>query len=320
LRSSCASPPDPFPDLRLVFAGTPPFAERALSRLLAAGHEVALVLTQPDRPAGRGQKAAFSAVKQLALSRGLEVLQPVTLRSAPVLERLRAANPRAMVVAAYGLILPEPLLSLGPLGAINIHASLLPRWRGAAPIQRALLAGDSRTGVSIMQMDAGLDSGPVLAQRVVPIGPQDDAGTLHDKLADAGADAMVETLGQLERGEARAVPQPEAGVTYAAKIDKGELWIDWRRPATELERKIRAFRPSPGAATRLGEAPLKLWQARVVRESGEPGMVLDAGDVLLVACGEQALAIEEVQRAGGRRMSAADFLRGQHVGRGVRLG
>lgn len=278
------------------------------------------MLTQPDRPAGRGQKASFSAVKRLALSRGLEVLQPVTLKSDAVLERLRTAGPRAMVVAAYGLILPQPLLSLAPLGAINIHASLLPRWRGAAPIQRALLAGDSRTGVSIMQMDAGLDSGPVLAQRIVPIDPQDDAGTLHDKLADAGADAMVETLERLERGEARAVPQPEEGATYAAKIDKSELWIDWRRPAAELERKIRAFRPSPGAATRLNEAPIKVWQARVVRESGEPGMVLYAGDVLLVACGGQALAIEEVQRAGARRMTAADFLRGQPVGRGVRLG
>lgn len=281
---------------------------------------MALVLTQPDRPAGRGQKTSPGPVKRLALSRGLDLLQPVALKSPEVLERLRAARPEAVIVAAYGLIVPQPLLELARLGALNIHASLLPRWRGAAPIQRALLAGDSETGVSIMQMDAGLDTGPVLARRVIGIDPQDDAGTLHDKLAETGAEAMVETLERMAHGEARALPQSESGVSYAAKINKDELSLDWARPAVELERKVRAFRPAPGAMTRLGDEALKIWRARVADQSGDPGTVLDAGDALLVACGEQALAIEELQRTGGKRLTAADFLRGQRVAPGARLG
>ena len=281
---------------------------------------MALVLTQPDRPAGRGQKTSPGPVKRLALSRGLDLLQPVALKSPEVLERLRAARPEAVIVAAYGLIVPQPLLELARLGALNIHASLLPRWRGAAPIQRALLAGDSETGVSIMQMDAGLDTGPVLARRVIGIDPHDDAGTLHDKLAETGAEAMVETLERMAHGEARALPQSESGVSYAAKINKDELSLDWARPAVELERKVRAFRPAPGAMTRLGDEALKIWRARVADQSGDPGTVLDAGDALLVACGEQALAIEELQRTGGKRLTAADFLRGQRVAPGARLG
>lgn len=236
------------------------------------------------------------------------------------MDRLRAARPEAMVVAAYGLLVPSPLLEVPRLGALNIHASLLPRWRGAAPIQRALLAGDSETGVSIMQMDAGLDTGPVLAWRVIGIEAQDDAGTLHDKLAEAGAEAMAETLERLSRGEVHAVAQPESGVTYAAKIRKDELSLDWARPAVELERKVRALRPAPGATTRLGGEAVKIWRARVASHSGEPGTVLDAGDAFLVACGEQALAVEELQRAGGKRLTAADFLRGQRVALGARLG
>ena len=281
---------------------------------------MALVLTQPDRPAGRGQRPAPGAVKRLAQSRALDLLQPVALNAPEVLERVRGARPRALVVAAYGLIVPQPLLEVAPLGAINIHASLLPRWRGAAPIQRALLAGDGETGVSIMQMDAGLDTGPVLARRVVAIEAQDDAGTLHEKLADAGADAMIETLARLERGVVHATPQPESGVTYAAKVGKDELRIDWARPAVELERKVRAFRPAPGATTQLGGEALKVWRARVVQDGGAPGTVLDATEALLVACGDQALVIEELQRAGARRMTAAEFLRGQRVERGTRLG
>lgn len=278
--------------------------------MLEAGHDVALVLAQPDRPAGRGQKPVAGPVKRLARSRGIEVRQPTTLASPELLQELRAVDPQVLVVAAYGLLLPAPVLELAPHGALNIHASLLPRWRGAAPIQRALLAGDRETGVTIMRMDAGLDTGPVLARRIVAIQADDDAGTLHDKLADTGTEAMLETLQRLERGEVRAIPQPSQGVTYAAKIDKEETRIDWARPAVELERKVRAFRPAPGAATHLDGEVLKIWRAGVVRGSGQPGQVLEAGEVLRVACGDQALAIEELQRAGARRMTASEFLRG----------
>jgi methionyl-tRNA formyltransferase len=281
-----------------------------LRGLLDAGHDVPLVLTQPDRPAGRGQKPLAGPVKQLARSRGIEVRQPATLASPEVLRELRAAAPQVLVVAAYGLLLPVPVLEVAPHGALNIHASLLPRWRGAAPIQRALLAGDSETGVTIMRMDAGLDTGPVLARRVVAIQPDDDAGTLHDKLADAGTEAMLETLQRLERGEVRAIAQLSEGVTYAAKIGKEETRIDWARPAVEIERQVRAFRPAPGATTELDGEVLKIWRARVVRGSGRPGEVLEAGEVLRVACGDQALAIEALQRAGARRMTASEFLRG----------
>jgi methionyl-tRNA formyltransferase len=288
--------------------------------LLDAGHEVSLVLTQPDRPAGRGLRPIPSAVKDLAQSRGLQVFQPATLKSSEAIERVRAAAPGAMVVAAYGLILPQAVLDIAPHGALNIHASLLPRWRGAAPIQRALLAGDRETGVSIMHMDAGLDTGPVLARRAMPIAPDDDAGSLHDKLADLGAEEIVAVLAQLPRGQLRAVPQADAGATYAAKIRKEETALDWARPAAELERAIRAFRPSPGAVTRVGGEALKVWRARIAAGSGSPGTLLEAGTSLLVACGEQALAIDEVQRPGGRRMAAHEFLRGHALEAGMRFG
>ncbi|MGQ0544670.1 MAG: methionyl-tRNA formyltransferase [Betaproteobacteria bacterium] len=305
--------------MRLVFAGTPRFAERALARLLDAGHEVALVLAQPERAAGRGLRPTPGAVARLARARGLTLFQPETLKSAEAVARLRAARPDAMVVAAYGLILPPAVLALPPRGAINIHASLLPRWRGAAPIQRALLAGDRETGVSIMQMDAGLDTGPVLARRSIGIAADDDSGSLHDKLADLGAEEIVAVLARLERGEAAPVPQGEEGATYAPKIDKQETWLDWHRPAVELERAVRAFKPSPGAATRLAGQPLKVWRARVAAASGAPGTLLDPGPPLLIACGEGALAVEEVQRSGGRRMPAAQFLRGHRLEPGMRL-
>lgn len=264
-------------------------------------------------------RSAASAVKALAIERGIEVYQPGTLRDPQAQERLRELQADAMIVAAYGLILPPPVLAAALHGAINIHGSLLPRWRGAAPIQRALLAGDTETGVSIMRMDAGLDTGPVFAERRVPIHADDDAGTLHDKLAELGADLLLAVLEAIAAGRAHARPQSAEGVTYARKIDKAETYIRWERPAIEIERTVRAFRPTPGAMTRLGEDAVKIWRARIVSGSGEPGVVLSQGDALTVACGDQALAIEELQPAGGRRMSAADFGRGRHLPAGVRL-
>ena len=255
-------------------------------------------------------------MKRLAVERGLPLFQPETLKD---IERVAAACPDALVVAAYGLILPQRLLDTAPHGALNIHASLLPRWRGAAPIQRALLAGDRESGVSIMQMDAGLDTGPVFMQERVAIGADDDAGTLHDKLAALGAQAIVATLADVEAGRARAVPQPQSGVTYAPKIDKRETRLDWSRPALELERAVRAFRPVPGAFAMLDGEPLKVWQAKVTPAGGEPGTVLEAKQNLVVACGAQSLAIAELQRAGARRLSAEEFLRGRPLASGARF-
>ena len=274
-----------------------------------------LVLTQPDRPAGRGLQALASPVKRLAAASGLPLFQPHKLADAASVERVRSAGPDALVVAAYGVILPQVLLDIARYGAINIHASLLPRWRGAAPIQRALLAGDAQTGVSIMQMDAGLDTGPVLAQRTVPIEPQDDFSTLHDKLAALGAETLLGVLEDLAAGRARAVPQPAAAATYARKVDKRETVVDWSRPAAEIERAIRAFHP---ASTSLQGEPIRLWRARVVAGRGAPGTVLEAGE-LVVACGESALAITELQRAGGKRLQSAQFLRGRPLAAGARF-
>jgi methionyl-tRNA formyltransferase len=226
-----------------------------------------------------------------------------------------------LVVAAYGLILPPPILELAPRGAINIHASLLPRWRGAAPIQRALLAGDRETGITIMQMDAGLDTGPMLAQHALAIAPDDDAGSLHDKLAVLGAEAIVRALAELEAGRARPQPQPADGATYAHKISAQEAEIDWAQPSAEIERRLRALRPSPGARTRLRGESVKLWRASRASEPGEPGVVLAADDAgVLVACGEGSLRVSELQRAGGRRLAAAEFLRGCPIAVGERLG
>jgi methionyl-tRNA formyltransferase len=250
-------------------------------------------------------------VKRLVLERGLSLYQPPSLKQG--LEPIAAAGPDVLVVAAYGLILPPQLLAIAPLGAINIHASLLPRWRGAAPIQRALLAGDTESGVSIMQMDAGLDTGPVLRQERMRISPDDDAGSLHDKLAALGAEAMVRVLADLQAGGVQGVPQPAAGVTYAAKIDKRETRLDWSRPAAELERAVRAFRPTPGATAFFAEASVKIWRAQISTQGGIPGSVLSRENALVVACGEGALAITELQRAGGRRVSAAEFLRGRSL-------
>ena len=264
-------------------------------------------------------RSAPSAVKALAQARGLEIFQPESLRPPEVAARLRAARADAMVVAAYGLLLPPAVLEVAAHGAINIHASLLPRWRGAAPIQRALLAGDRETGVSIMRMDAGLDTGPVFAQHALTIDADDDSGVLHDKLAELGAQTLLEVLASIASGRAQARAQPASGATYARKIEKSETGLRWERPAPELERAVRAFRPSPGALARLGGDPLKIWRARVVDGAGAAGTVLDAGEVLRIACGSGALAIEELQPAGGRRMSVGEFLRARRVAPGTRL-
>jgi methionyl-tRNA formyltransferase len=248
----------------------------------------------------------------------MPLAQPERLH-AEVVERMRALRADALIVAAYGLLLPQAALDAAVHGAWNIHASLLPRWRGAAPIQRALLAGDSETGVSIMKMDAGLDTGAVLAQRRVSIA-NDDAGSLHDKLAALGADMMADALTEIAAGTARPQPQPAAGITYARKIEKREALLDWMRPAAELERAVRAFNPSPGAGTLLHGEPLKIWRARVAQGSGQPGELLEADRDLVVACGEGALQILELQRSGGKRLDAAQFLRGRPFQPGDRFG
>jgi len=304
--------------MKLVFAGTPEFAAVSLEALLRARHEVTLVLTQPERPAGRGLKPHPSAVKQLALERGLALLQPATLKNAATQGAIAAARPEALVVAAYGLMLPPELLSLPAHGCINVHASLLPRWRGAAPIQRALLAGDAETGVTIMQMDQNLDTGPMLLQRAIPIAPEDTTGTLHDKLAALGAQLLVEALA------AKPLPhvQDAAAATYAPRIDKREAEIDWRKPAAEIERQVRAFDPVPGAQTRHEDMALKIWRACVEASTGAaPGAVSAAGaDGIVVACGRGALRIAELQRAGGKRLSAQAFLSGYKLAHGTRFG
>jgi len=308
--------------MRLVFAGTPAFARSALQALLDAGHEIALVLTRPDRPAGRGLKPRPSEVKALALERGLPLHQPATLQGDEACAPLQAAAAQAMVVAAYGLILPPAVLDLFALGCINIHASLLPRWRGAAPTQRALLAGDAQTGISIMRMEAGLDTGPVYLTRALPIGARDTAQTLHDKLAVLGGECIVQALPGIAAGTLNAAPQPETGVTYAHKIGKGEAELDWRCSAAELERRVRAFVPFPVATTRLRGEVLRVWAARPLEvPSGPPGTVLEvAADGVVVACGTGALCLQRLQRAGGKQLPAREFLLGTPLAPGERLG
>ena len=266
------------------------------------------------RPAG-------SAVKKLALAKGLDVFQPPSLKDADALARIAAAAPQVLVVAAYGLLLPPQALTIAPLGALNIHASLLPRWRGAAPIERALLAGDRETGITIMQMDAGLDTGAMLMQRPLAIAGDDDAQSLHDRLAALGAETIVRALADLLAGTLKPVAQAEASAPYAHKIGKDEAWLDWARPCTELERAVRALRPRPGARTQLRGEALKLWRARCLAQDGTPGSVLRAdAEGVLVACGEGALQVTELQRAGGARLPAAEFLRGFPIEGGARLG
>jgi len=297
--------------MRVVFAGTPDFAAAALQALLAAGHNVSLVLTQPDRPAGRGMALQASPVKQLSLKHGLSLHQPPSLKSEEARQPIIEARPDVMVVAAYGLILPQAALDIPRLGCLNIHASLLPRWRGAAPIQRAILAGDAETGVTIMRMEAGLDTGPMLHKESLPIADTDTAGSLHDRLAEMGARLIVEALARLERGDLAGEIQPVEGVVYAAKLEKAEAALDWRQPAVQLDRAVRAFNPFPGATAQIDGQAVKIWRAEPASGRGEPGMMLAAGaEGIVVACGEGALRLTELQKAGGKRLPAADFLRG----------
>jgi len=297
--------------MRLIFAGTPAFAARALASLHDAGHQLALVLTQPDRPTGRGLKLAASAVKLAAQAHELELYQPASLKSAEAQEMLRAVQADAMVVAAYGQMLPEAALTAARFGALNIHASLLPRWRGAAPIQRAILAGDTLTGISIMQMDKGLDTGPILSAEAIPIAAEDTGGSLHDKLAELGARLIVATLKGLEAGALQPKAQLESETCYAHKIDKAEAAIDWRESATTLARKVRAFDPAPGASARMRGAGIKIWRAQTAALQGEPGTLLEAGPRgICVACGSNALRLLELQRPGGKRLPPAQFLAG----------
>ncbi len=318
-RSSCARPPDAA-FLRLAFAGTPVFAVRALAALHAAGQQIVLVFTQPDRATGRGLRSTPSAVKEFALAHGLPLAQPETWKSPEPVALLREAQADVFVVAAYGAILPREALTAARLGAINIHASLLPRWRGAAPIQRALLAGDRETGISIMQMDAGLDTGPVLAQQRIDIGAEEDAGSLHDRLAELGARMIVPVLADAAAGRLSAQPQSPLGVTYARKIEKSDARLDWSKAATELERAVRAFSPSPGAIARHGAETIKIWRARAVPGEGAPGTVMEVTPShVLVACGSGALSILSLQRGGGRRLAAGEFVRGHAIRAGERL-
>jgi methionyl-tRNA formyltransferase len=308
---------------RVGFAGTPPFAATALAAILDAGLDVGLALTRPDAAKGRGLKLAASAVKTLAVARGIAVLQPLRLKDDAVHGELMSHALDVLVVAAYGLILPGPLLEWPRYGCLNIHASLLPRWRGAAPIERALLAGDGQTGISIMQMDAGLDTGPVVTTRGVPIALRETALTLHDKLAAAGATAIVESLLSLRRERTlAAVPQPAFGATYASKIDRSEAKIDWSESAAAIDRKIRAFNPAPVAQTTLAGEPIKIWEAEpAVGRFGAAGHVVQAdARGIVVACGEGALVVRELQRAGGKRLPVAAFLAGHPLAPNARLG
>ena len=317
--------------MRVVFAGTPEFAKQALACLRAAGHEIPLVLSQPDRPAGRGMKLQASPVKQFAVDHGIAVAQPRSLRldgkypeeAAAARLALLDARPDVMVVAAYGLILPQWVLDLPRLGCLNIHASLLPRWRGAAPIHRAIEAGDTRTGITIMQMDAGLDTGDMLLVEALDIAPQESTATLHDRLAAQGGRLIVEALTLAEQGALRPVVQPAEGVCYAHKIEKAEGQIDWTEPAAQIERRLRAFDPFPGGQAQLDGETLKCWRAELAQRpqgQGQPGEVLAADERgLLVACGEQALRLTELQRAGGKRLPAQAFLQARPVSVGSRF-
>ncbi|HWR87036.1 MAG TPA: methionyl-tRNA formyltransferase [Acidiferrobacterales bacterium] len=310
--------------MNLIFAGTPAFAVPALKALLDAGHTILAVYTQPDRPAGRGRKLGMSAVKEFALAHGLHIHQPVTLKSESEVETLRTLKPDALIVIAYGLILPKSILSIPQYGCINVHASLLPRWRGAAPIQRAIEAGDANTGVTIMQMDAGLDTGAMLAMAEIPIGTDDNAATLHDRLADLGGRLLVDTLAQLARGTLTPHAQDNACATYAAKLKKEEARLDWNADAELLTRRIRAFNPWPVAHTTLDSQTLRLWQAQA--ESGTPagqppGTVLTAdADGVRVQCATGVLRITRLQLEGGKVLEARAFLNGRPLPAGTQLG
>jgi methionyl-tRNA formyltransferase len=306
--------------LRIAFAGTPEFAVPALAALVKAGHAITGVWTQPDRPAGRGRNLRASPVKRRALALNLPVYQPDTLKSAEAQAQIKGGAPQVMVVAAYGQLLPKAVLAIPEFGCINIHASLLPRWRGAAPIQRAMLAGDTETGVSIMHMQASLDTGPVYAMQITPIHENDTAGSLHDRLAQLGAELLLAVLAQLPA--LKPVAQDEARVTYAAKLTREEARLDWARPARQLALAVRAFHPWPMAWSLYQGKPLRILKARTLdtRASAPPGTILVAGDDGMdVATGVGVLRIQELQAAGGRAMPAAEFSRGRRL-RGAQLG
>jgi len=312
--------------MNVAFAGTPEFAEVALAALDRAGFRIPLVLTQPDRPAGRGMKLQASPVKAFAQTHGIQIAQPRSLRldgkypddAALGRAALETARPDVLVVAAYGLILPQWVLDLPRLGCLNIHASLLPRWRGAAPIHRAIEAGDTQTGVTIMQMDAGLDTGDMLLVETVDIAVDDSTASLHDKLAALGGRMIVEALELAACGGLARRVQPLDGVTYAHKIDKAEAAIDWREPAALIERRLRAFDPFPGATATLAGETLKCWRGAVMPGGGAPGTVLAADEHgIAVACGAGVLRLTELQRAGGKRLAAAPFLQGKPIAPGM---
>lgn len=309
--------------MKVIFAGTPEFAATALAVLHEAGFDIPLVLTQPDRPAGRGMHLHASAVKQYALEHNIPVAQPISLKlngrypdvAAEAHDLLRNTKHDVMVVAAYGLILPVSVLEIPHLGCLNIHGSLLPRWRGAAPIHRAIEAGDSETGITIMQMEEGLDTGPILLKQSIAISSTDTTGSLHDRLAALGGEMIVQALRQLEQGTLAATVQPEQGVTYAAKISKEEAALDFHLPADVLARKIRAFNPFPGTHAQYGSSAIKIWTAQMVTSSktgATPGQILTASaqEGILVACGEGVLKLTELQKPGGKRLPAAEFLQG----------
>ncbi|HEY8118433.1 MAG TPA: methionyl-tRNA formyltransferase [Methylophilaceae bacterium] len=300
--------------MKIIFAGTPEFAVPALTALIAAGHEIVLVLTQPDRPAGRGMKFKASPVKELALQHQIPVFQPETLKDAASQLRIQAADSDVMIVAAYGLIIPTVVLQMPRYGGYNIHASLLPRWRGAAPIQRSILAGDKETGVTIMQVVPALDAGAMISKGVVPINERDTAQTLHDALARIGGELMVDAMQQLaQTGSLPAEPQDELLVTYAAKLQKSEAVLDWTRSAVELSRQVRAFNPFPVAHTLLAGETCRIWMATATSGSAPAGKIVRLDDFITVGCGEGLLQIEEVQLPGSKRLKAKDFLAGHSL-------
>lgn len=302
--------------MNVIFAGTPEFAVPTLDALVAAGHAISAVLTQPDRGAGRGRKRQPSPVKQRALAQGIPVLQPQTLRDDGVQTQLAALTPDLMVVVAYGLLLPRAVLDLPRHGCINVHASLLPRWRGAAPIARAIAAGDSQTGVTIMRMAKGLDTGDMLLQRTAPMTKTDTAKDLHDRLAAMGGDMLLDTLALIDSGQLAPQPQDDTQATYAAKLDKAEAQIDWQQPAEQLARRVRAYNPWPVAFSQLGKARVRIWQAQPVGQSpaAAPGTIVAAGDDGVdVATGEGVLRVTRLQWPGKRAMAAADVVRGRDL-------
>lgn len=307
--------------MKIIYAGTPEFAVPALAALIQSSHEVSLVLTQPDRPAGRGMKLKPSPVKSLALEHNIPVLQPETLKDAALQAQIAAENADALVVAAYGLIIPTAVLNMPRHGCYNIHASLLPRWRGAAPIQRSLLAGDKETGVTIMEVVPALDAGAMILRGSLPITAQDTAQTLHDGLADIGAKLMLQAMNQLESaGKLAAEPQDEALVTYAEKLQKSEAAIDWHQDAEALSRQVRAFNPFPVAQSTLQGDTCRIWMAQALDGQAEPGTIVSLDQGIIVGCGKGLLKIDELQLPGGKRLKARDFLAGNPLKLGDKFG